>query len=568
MVQNTRNRILPCPPAALVLVGFGLLPSLLPGHSRAQAQEVVQAQQEDSLRAEALPDTSILSMPLAHFSARIPTLEQPLVPRGQVRLGAAPEFVHWDSRFGYRVEGGMIVRNVERLGFDLTEDPLGSGPIPHLEPLEQLLQNTLEDSSFRLRLGTSELSLQRSYVRIPVRLDLGVFDWLTVGGTVPFVKRRAEVGFGLYADTLNANMGLSPMVAETGAVNDFLDQFQQALDAYGTVGAPEVLADAQEFYQALAAAYGLSSLFPVESSDVGHAFSERLQSIQDDFAAAGVTTVPGTLPFAEAPLDQESFQSFLTDPRYGVHGDPLETWQSLWSIGDPEIHVAVRILESAGPDSTGALPFLQYRIGVGGLVRLGMGTQDDPSNFVDLQTGDGQMDMEASVFGTVAVGSRFGGWVRARYGIQREGTVYRRISAPDDFIPPVSAHTLVSWDPGNYLDLELAPFFRLNPRFAFSVRYHLYSKGQDSYSVTVTPDPEAPPLPPIELLDQETEATIHEVGFGLTLSGLAAAREGKAWFPFEAYAAFFGAISGSGGQTPKVGRAQVGLRVFRRIWGG
>lgn len=567
MVHLSRNRFLPCPPAVLVVVGFGLLPSLDLGHSRAQAQEVVQAQQEDSLRAEALQDTTILSMPSAHFSARIPTLEQPLLPRGHVRLAAVAEFVHWDSRFGYRVEEGEIIRNVESLGFDLTEDPLGSGPIPHLEPLEQLLQNTLEDSSFRLSLGTSQLSLQRSYVRIPVRLDLGVFDWLTIGGTVPFVKRRAEVGFGLYADTLNANVGLSPMVTETGAVNAFLDEFQQALDAYGTVGAQDVLSDAQEFYQALTAAYGLSSLFPLESSDVGHAFSQRLQGIQDDFAAAGVTTVPGTLPFAEAPLDRESFQSFLTDPRYGVRGEPLETWQSLWSIGDPEIHVAVRVLESPGLDSAGVLPFLQYRVGVGGLVRLGMGKQEDPSNFVDLQTGDGQMDMEASVFGTVAVGSRFGGWARARYGIQREGTVHRRISAPDDFISPVSAHTFVSWDPGNYLDLELAPFFRLTPRFAFSLRYHLYSKGQDSYSLTVTPDPEAPPLPPVEFLNQETGATIHELGIGLTLSGLAAAREGKARFPFEAYAAFFGAISGSGGQTPKVGRAQVGLRVFRRIWG-
>ena len=185
----------------------------------------------------------------------------------------------------------------------------------------------------------------------------------------------------------------------------------------------------------------------------------------------------------------------------------------------------------------------------------------DPSNFTDLGGGDGQMDMEASVFGTVAVGSRFGGWARARYGIQRQGSVTRRVAAPHELIAPVAAHTQVMWDPGDYLELELAPFVRLTPRFAFSARYRLYTKGKDSYSLTVTPDPEAAPLPPIELLNQETEATIHEVGFALTLSGLAAAREGKAWFPFEAYAAFYGALAGSGGQTPKVGRAQVVIGV-------
>jgi hypothetical protein len=563
MVHLTRNRILPCPAAALVLVGLGLLP----GDSLAQVQDTTRVQQEE-LGAQALVDTLLLPMPPAHFSARIPTLHQPLIPRGHVRLGFAPEFVHWDSRFGYRVEEGRIIRNVERLGFDLTQDQLGSGPIPHLAPLEQLLQSTLGNSAFRISLGTSQLTMQRSYVRIPVRMDVGVFDWLTVGGTIPFVKRRAEVGLGLYADTINANVGLSPVVVESDAVSAFLGQFQEALDAYGTVGTQEVLSDAQEFYQALAAAYGLSSLFPLESSYVGHAFSQRLQRIRDDFAAAGITTVPNTMPFAQAPLDHEAFQSFLTDPRYGVHGYPLQTWQSLWSMGDPEIHVAARVLESAGPDSTGALPYLQYRVGVGGLVRLGMGLQEDPSDFADLGGGDGQMDMEASVFGTVAIGSRFGGWARARYGIQREGSVTRRISAPHEFIPPVTAHTQVSWDPGNYLELELAPFVRLTPRFALSARYRLHSKGRDAYSLSVAPDPEAPALPPIELLNQETKATTHEVGFGLTLSGLAAAREGNAWFPFEAYAAFFGTMAGSGGQTPKVGRAQVGLRVFRRIWGG
>ena len=74
MVQLTRIRILPCPTPVLVLAGFGLLPGFLLGHRPAGAQEVVQVEQEDSTRADAPPHSSLLFMPPAHFSARIPTL--------------------------------------------------------------------------------------------------------------------------------------------------------------------------------------------------------------------------------------------------------------------------------------------------------------------------------------------------------------------------------------------------------------------------------------------------------------------------------------------------------------
>jgi hypothetical protein len=204
------------------------------------------------------------------------------------------------------------------------------------------------------------------------------------------------------------------------------------------------------------------------------------------------------------------------------------------------------------------------------LVRLGTGDQEDPARFFDQDLGDGQLDLEGSVFGLVELGSRFGAWGQARYGIQTEGEIYRRISGPSQSLPNFSRTAPLKWTPGNYFELDLNPSILFTPEMSFGVRYHFWSKGADSYTLgAINPEIQDPAeLPPAELLNLETEQKLQEIGFSAAFSTVEAHARGDASMPLFIRATYFHPIAGSGGQTPKGGRFQVGLTIYKTFWGG
>ncbi len=116
----------------------------------------------------------------------------PLLAVGRVRLEVNSQFLFADERFGRRMEGGSLVKEVEPLGFDFTDTSVGSRLFPGLESLETNLAIAAGAAITPLVLGRTQAILTKDAVWIPMRLDIGVFDWLTVGGTVPLSRRRAE----------------------------------------------------------------------------------------------------------------------------------------------------------------------------------------------------------------------------------------------------------------------------------------------------------------------------------------------------------------------------------------
>jgi hypothetical protein len=104
----------------------------------------------------------------------------------------------------------------------------------------------------------------------------------------------------------------------------------------------------------------------------------------------------------------------------------------------------------------------------------------------------------------------------------------------------------------------------------FGLRYRFWSKGADSYALGDTEafglDPAS--FPPIELLDLETEQRLQELGFSATYSSVDAYHRGEASMPVHVRITYFRPIGGSGGQTPKGGRIQAGLTIFKTFWGG
>jgi hypothetical protein len=200
---------------------------------------------------------------------------------------------------------------------------------------------------------------------------------------------------------------------------------------------------------------------------------------------------------------------------------------------------------------------------------LGTGTQASFNNLFELNPADGQMDFEGSLFGLVEMGRYFGGWGQLRYGIQTQGEIIKRIAAPEEALPAWSRGAPLHWTPGNYMELDLNPRFYLTPTMSFGLRYHFYSKGEDSYELQPL-DPEILELvsfPPPELLNAETKVTLNELGISVTYSTLAPHSRGEAWIPLDLRATYFQPLGGSGGQTPKGGRFEAGLAVYRTVWG-
>ena len=65
----------------------------------------------------------------------------PLVPVGRFRLGIHTLLQVADSRFGERLEGGVLIREEEPLGLDFSDDAIGSRIFPTLEALEENLKH-------------------------------------------------------------------------------------------------------------------------------------------------------------------------------------------------------------------------------------------------------------------------------------------------------------------------------------------------------------------------------------------------------------------------------------------
>lgn len=503
--------------------------------------------------------------------ARAWAQELPWLHAGQIRLDFAPTFWAWNSRFGLEQgPSGSMLERTEPLGMELDQRPLGSGPFPYLQRLEANLRDALRDQSFALKLGDGHSIVEQSRLTMPFQLELGVTDWLSIGAMVPFHRPRTEIDFFLDPDSTNANVGLSPQLTDAAQVAQFVNTFKAVLDA-GEESAPNnpALLEARRYLTAVGAAYSQSSLFPVTGSEAGAELQERLDAIRVELEAQGFTGVPAEVPLAQGYLDEEALNAFLASP--GMQAYRIEDWTHLWSLGDVEITAQARVLAHGfEPDSTGALPRLRYQAGVGALVRLGTGSQADPNRFFDLDPADGQMDLEGSVFGLVEFGRWVGAWGRARYGIQQEGSVVRRIAGPSQVLPEVYRRAPLNWTPGNYLELELNPRFYFTPEMTFGVRYHMWHKAHDTYSLgDIDPELlEALNLPSTTLLELETQQTLHEVAFSATYSTVAANRRGESPIPLMVRAAYYHPVAGSGGQTPNGGRLQIGLTLFRALWGG
>ena len=504
----------------------------------------------------------------------------PTASVGSLRIGVTPLFWSYDSRFGFRRDGTAIVQEEEPLGFDLSTPALGTAVIPGLAPLELALQQALRDPGFRLDLGRSRTVVTASGARIPLRVDLSITDWLSVGAVIPFVRRRTEFGLSLVGDSTDANVGFSPSIEDPTSTDSFLAALSasvsevglradQICEDLGSTNAEcrairELHSDAESFASALTTAYGSLSLFPLLGSPAGHLLTAYLSELSTGAGEYGIGSVPTSLPLAQDALDTAGLRSLIADSRFGISLDPLIDWQSRWSLGDIELHTTLHLRSGRTGDSVGDGTDTRYAVGAGVLLRFGTGSADDPSRLFDEGSGDGQTDIEFRLVGGLTQGRRLGIGVDLLYGVQLAGERSLRIGAPEALLTPISTLSRLSWRPGNYWSAQVAPRFHLTPQLALGVRYRYGSKGEDAFRWTGEAlDSSLDP----SVLNRESAFTIHEAGVGIVFSTLnAAGEEGGRLPPYEIHALYRGAVGGSGGATPKAGSFRVGVRFLWSLW--
>jgi hypothetical protein len=497
-----------------------------------------------------------------------------LAPAGRLRLEVSPTFDLWSKRFGVRTEGGAVVEEVEPLGFDVERFPI---PVA---ALEQGLRTALGNAALTIPVGSTRAVVSRDRTRVAFGAALGVFDWLTLGASVPFVKARTEVVVDYRAG--GASVGSNPRLLGDGRVAGFLAELSSSRAALQTqvtqrcpaqpdcAAVTDLLSRYTSFTNGLSAAYNGSLLFVTGTSATGAALQQRLTALRTEVGQRAPTVVvPATAPMAAATLDRKTLADLLIGPEAGFQlVQPFELAPEIWQPGDVEVSVALRVLEGAVRDSAAAPADFRYLLGIQGLARLPTGRSDNPDVPLDFGSGDGQLDLEGGAF-TDLRWSRVGVRAEARYGVQEKTDLVRRVAPPDVVFAPLVTRELVTWTPGSYLSFEAAPSWYLADEFAVGGMYRMWSKQADTYTFAggARDGVLLPGTFPIGSLEQETEETLHEIGLGFAFSTITSWREGRARVPFEVRLVVRRGVAGSGGAVPKGTRMEATGRVFWRLWG-
>jgi len=405
---------------------------------------------------------------------------------GRLRVTFDPRIVGWDAQF---VNGARLP-----LGLPLTGDTVGAMAIPVVARLEQDVRVASGVPGFVANLGQSLLSVRQERRTTPITAELGLSDRLSVSVSVPIV--RVATRAHLQISSKGANLGLNPLlrgVANSGAsYGAFFTQFDTSLarlDAniagggYGCPASRQCAAQAfldsargvrTVLYEMVHGAGQTGSPFmPLDSSDGGRGIVQVVSYLQTrDSAAFNVTGFRDTFLLAHDTLSADLVAGAIVDSAYGFgyRGLPYRNSFRL-GLGDIEVAAKYRLAASA-----------HYAAALVGLLRLPTAQRDSDDDWLRQSLGDHQMDVEGRFIQELFVGSRLWLNVAVRGGIQRPGTRVRRVAPFGAILVPFAATAQLAWDPGDYAGVDVAPLYRLNPRFAAGLTASYWIKQRDRYT--------------------------------------------------------------------------------------
>jgi len=421
-----------------------------------------------------------------------------MVPGGSIRLQASPVFDSWDTRFGRTAEGEIE----ERLGDDLT-DPTTLSLFPGIASLTSAVREVTA-SSFDPVLGSTSSLVRQDVTRIEFGGHVGVFDWLTVGVVFPWTRTRTAIDVAFTPDTANANVGLSPRISASTDVDSFLSSTASAETAAAAFASSECASGpgascsaaqdlagrAASFDAALRTAYEASPFFPLSGTAVADALVQSAAQLTADLQAAGLSGLAPLVLSTELLTEEEDLALLPSVTGGGIESGPLTTRQSLWSAGDVEVSGRIRLLDNLTPSGEEwSTPGFGYRVTARALVRLPTGTTADPNLPLDLGTGDAQTDVQGGVTGTLRLGDHVGLTAGGYYGVQGATTVTTRVARPEVVLAPLSTRTELTWRPGSYMGVGVAPTIHPAPSLSLHGEYRFFHKSRDRFELVDAASP-------------------------------------------------------------------------------
>lgn len=498
-----------------------------------------------------------------------------LPPAGTLRFAVRSDFTFSDEI--RRADGSRAT-----LGSLLTGGPLGAAEIPSLRPVESALRTAGGLPGFTLSLGGTTADAAVTVTRIPLALEYGVARWLSLGVSVPLVRRHVDVQLRPNASGVSGNVGVNPYFASgtsrttaiafhTSVLNaetSFAAALNQCNQNPGGAGCAAVLgnatlaSDAAALRLAMATVYGggsanPSAFVPLAGSDIQAAIGARIaalraafQQVRDAGAAVEVPDAPAPDAATEA-VGTQLLGDFVTDPTIGLGASEIRPFTHT-NLGDIDASVRLALFDGFRGES-----FVRLRSAVTATFRIGAGPSRDPANFVDPGSGDGQNDLELRVASDVAVGPRFAASVIVGQTWQRPDR--QRVRAGEALFLDAAATRTVERDLGDVTMVDVIPRLSMTRFIALSASASHRRKGADRYEGGA-------PSGGWGLIAAPTGA-FHETRAGLgVVFSTREAKRGIAGAPVEIVYQHARTIASGGATVPITATDQIGGRIYFRLF--
>lgn len=500
----------------------------------------------------------ILGLTPGHLAAQ--ALPDPVLGRGDVRLTTALQYDAWRTHTG---------SGTTDAGF--SQEQL----VPGLEGLAEALGSLIDTGgSSALSMGLQGSFVERVHRTLPLGLEVGPLDWLTIGVELPLVQTRLFGEADL--DPESTSLGLNPVLERPEDVRSFLgrleDRAQQAIAlaaelCAATPGGPacndagrvaEGLLQAAGLFQS---AYASSALFPATGTASGAALAAWSANIDAELVQLGLSPLGAQPPLGSAPLSA-ALLSDLQGPGGVLAGTPLNAVKSVWRPGDLGVRASVRVLDLTLSGDSALSSSGRLRVALTGGVRLPTGATPDSLDVLGEDGfSQGQLDLEGGLWAALTL-PRLALRGRVRYNRQQPGSFDMRAATPAALLLGTTP-TRLEIDPGDEFEILLEPAVRVAP--ALSVGGYWRHYRRNAATLATLDGSVLPTFFPSLGHPEAREWTQTE--FGGTLTYRSTELSGTPDRGFEAWLQ----IGRTSGPThtlrPDHARIALGIRLVRRLWG-
>jgi hypothetical protein len=499
-----------------------------------------------------------------------------VLARGVLRVSFEPDYNSARERFA--ADGDL-----QPLGADFSDTAAGARLFPTLLPGEAAVRAILNDSTYRMNVGALTTTRDADVRHFPLNLALGLSSRITLTASIPIVTSRSQVNVRL--DSGAANVGWNQAIGEPGAATQIAVlltgiesgaayvESRIAAGDYGCPVSPEcdgaraAVARARALGPTLAQLTGVgpdgtvgaspTPFAPLAGSSTGLALLAEVQAVSDTLQGLGAAAIGVTIPLPAARLTGEDLDALVSTEGLGYDAEPLAFTKYKEKLGDLELGLRIGLLQAPSA-----------RVVLVGGARLPTAMRDSPDHYLDIGTGDRQMDVIAGL--ETALESRAVGLsLRGSYTLQLADDLPLRVAPHTSPIAPSSTRAEVHRDLGDVLEVGVFPTLRLTDALGVYGAASYRRKSADAYTYpSGGAAPTAPDGSPIDPSVLAFESALEQVAFGAGIAYRAVSDRRGPTLPVEAGIDYQAVFWGSGGQVFKTTRLGFYLRLFYRVFGG